>query len=90
MSGVAVLLSAIIAASGPTDYPARIGMSEQALHEIANTRLTANPGLETVCTLLNDNVEGGTLGANLQGFTADDARVIGFFVGRNNMYSHIK
>lgn len=79
-TGIATLLSVILAATSLDGYPVRIGMTAQTLHDLASTRLTPGNHLHVACANLYDNTT-DPLEAGAKRFTDDDAKVLGFFMG---------
>lgn len=91
MIPVSALLAAILAATAPTDYPARIGMSAQSLHDIGVERLgDGNNVLHFVSSALFEDAREGVVNASARALTDDDAIVIGFFLGRNRNVTAIE
>lgn len=76
-----VLLNAILFANSTVDYPARIGLTAQTLHGIAESRFATNSALESACTTLYNDESNSAL--SLEFISADDARVLGFFLSTN-------
>lgn len=85
MAAVSTLLAVIAAATGPTDYPVRIGMTASTLEALARTRLGSGVNeLHSICSDLYGSATGGLSYRNKM-FGDDDTKIIGFFLGRNTM-----
>lgn len=78
-----ILLGTILAATSPTEYPSRIGLSASSLHIMASIRFDESPFLGEICAALGEN-NSSTINASNRYLTSDDARVIGFFLERND------
>lgn len=89
-TAVSILLSAILSATGPSSFPARISMNATSLHDLAVGALAPGGHLHVACADLYDDVKTGTLTASGRGFGSDDAKVIGFFLERNTKYATLE
>ena len=77
------LLDDISSATGPEDYPARIGKTAEELRNLTQSRFAANSDTLELCQRLYSNTDGTSCSFNGRGYTDDDALVIGFFLGPN-------
>lgn len=83
---LAEMLDAIGAATHQNDYPARIGMSADALQRLAGDRMRSQWMLRT-CWELYDFSSHLSVWPHVPAFTDDDVAVVGFFLGKNTQRS---
>lgn len=79
------LLSAIAASTGPHEFPARIDTTAVALSELAAARLSPDfqgAKLRRICEALRQ-IDVDVIDGRCGPFTADDIKVIAFFLARN-------
>lgn len=80
MITAAMLLAAIALASGPQDYPARIGMTNTTLHDLARELMDSGSYVLEICSDLYDTSSTDPFRVLYYDVTDDDAKVIGFFL----------
>lgn len=83
MTTIAVLVGAILAATGPLEFPARINTTADALAAQAETRFNQSSDLLTFCSTLYENTQTGTYVATWAGMTDEDVEVFSFFLTVN-------
>lgn len=72
-----------MAATAPTDFPARINTTADALGAQAERRLNTSSDLLSLCSTLYENTQTGNYIAQSVGFTDEDAEVFSFFLADN-------
>lgn len=83
MANATVLVSLLLAATGTNDFPSRIGTNASALGSVARARFEVNSNLLSLCENLEASEATGRYRGGGEGFNADDAQVIGFFLAGN-------
>lgn len=78
------LVALIAAATLPTDFPARVEVSAEALAALAEARFVHNTKLLTFCEVLHYHTTATLLDARQSQLTDDDAVVLAFFLSRNS------
>lgn len=82
MSAIEVLVSTILLATAPTDYPARIGSTSAALADIALEYLTTKGSVDfaVACEDLYHRNETRILDVSNKGLSMNETTVLGFFL----------
>lgn len=90
MATAALLAGLIAVATGPGQFPARIGRTAVSLSDQASARFAASTVLLELCLAVNGSTETANSGGASQGFIDEDAEVVAFFLARNTALKELE
>lgn len=92
MKTAEALVAKVAAATGPRNFPARIGLTAAALADTAEARFAEKRGnMQTlgICRTLAESREAGRTDGSRKGLCDEDAQVVAFFLAESTSASRL-